>query len=120
MCGEVCGVILEGMSTGGADTPWYPDRPIWALLPESAALHCREDYEERAAILEFHGGQPKATAEANAYAMVLERYGPDAAITPVPSADRAFRTREARPAAENRSESSDRDRETASRRQGDT
>ena len=68
--------------------PWHPGRPLWARLPAEAAIHCREDYEERAAVFEYDADLPRADAEAKAYALVLDRYGARAATSPVPDAAR--------------------------------
>lgn len=84
-----------------ADTPrppWFPDHPIWTLLPSALATACREEYEERAAIREYCGELSRAEAERLAYAGVVARYEGRAATAPVPAAGRAFGTRSA-PAA---------------------
>lgn len=84
-----------------ADTPrapWFPDRPIWTLLPPALATACREEYEERAAIGEYCGELSRAEAERLAYAGVVARYEERAATAPVPAAGSAFGTKSA-PAA---------------------
>jgi hypothetical protein len=45
-----------------------------------AAISAREDYEERAAIIEFDAGMSRGTAEMAAYAFLVERLVEDPAL----------------------------------------
>lgn len=47
--------------------PWSPGKPHWEQIPEPASTQCREDYEERAAIMEYHSGMSRGCAEQAAY-----------------------------------------------------
>jgi hypothetical protein len=48
-------------------------KPFWSALPPDEAAAAREEWEERAAIREFCGGQDRAEAEREAYAEVRAR-----------------------------------------------
>jgi hypothetical protein len=67
-------------------------RALLDLLPEDL----REFYEERAALIEYDGGEKRATAERRAFECVMDQ--PEAARLPA-----AFWGRPERPAGENRS-----------------
>jgi hypothetical protein len=49
-------------------TPWAPGRPVWA--DEFDADDWREDYEERAAIVQNLGNLPRRAAELEAYRLI--------------------------------------------------
>jgi hypothetical protein len=56
--------------------PWSDNNqstPIWDLLPEKLANRAREVFAERAAIMEYDGGQSRGTAEITAYAFLVEK-----------------------------------------------
>ena len=53
--------------------PWTPCRPIWTVLPPQERAAAREDFVERAAIMEYDGGNSRGTAELAAYAFLVER-----------------------------------------------
>lgn len=54
---------------------WYPEPPFWTLLPKHLAESAREDWEERAAIMQYCGGQSQGGAEMFAYAYKCVEYG---------------------------------------------
>jgi hypothetical protein len=49
-------------------TPWGPGRPVWA--DELDADDWREDYEDRAAIVQYLGNLPRRAAEFEAYRLI--------------------------------------------------
>jgi hypothetical protein len=61
-----------------SQAPWGDARPVWECLAQTdprRAARVREDYEERAAIMEYVGGMPRAQAEWAAYRCVLLNHG---------------------------------------------
>ena len=48
--------------------PWTPHKPHWERLPKPEAEHARENYEHRAAIMEYDGGMSRGLAQQAAYA----------------------------------------------------
>jgi hypothetical protein len=48
--------------------PWTPHKPHWEQFPEPERSNVHESYEERAAIMEYHGGMSRGLAEQAAYA----------------------------------------------------
>jgi hypothetical protein len=54
--------------------PWGDQKPLWEQLPNPRHAQAAEEaYEERAAIMEHHGEQPRLVAEAEAYREVTEK-----------------------------------------------
>jgi hypothetical protein len=60
--------------------PWDDSRPVWEVMKGEAAIAAREDFEERAAIMEYCNGQSRGTAELCAYAFLVERLVEDPAL----------------------------------------
>jgi hypothetical protein len=56
--------------------PWTtstgPGQPIWNAYPKAKAERIREAYEERAAIMEYHGNVARHWAEICAYAFLVD------------------------------------------------
>lgn len=52
--------------------PWGSGAPIWSGAPAARAARLEEWYEERAAIMEYDGGLPRAFAEHEAYRLLAE------------------------------------------------
>ena len=50
------------------------EAPFWEQLPPKESLPIVEDYEERAAIIEFLAGAPRAEAERLAYDVIVRRH----------------------------------------------
>jgi len=48
-----------------------PEIPFWEMLPTDQEEIMRENYEERAAIMEYHGGMSRGLAEQAAYAFMF-------------------------------------------------
>ncbi len=61
------------MAPRPAPLPWGDGDPIWDKLGGSRGEAFRAWYEERAAIMEFEGGMPRAAAQENAYKLLLSR-----------------------------------------------
>jgi hypothetical protein len=54
--------------------PWGDQKPLWEQLPNPRHAQAAEEaYEERAAIREYDGEQPRLVAEAEAYREVTEK-----------------------------------------------
>jgi hypothetical protein len=54
--------------------PWGPGKPCWTWTSlRDVAASLEEDYEERAAIIEYDGGLSRPKAEARAYRAIEER-----------------------------------------------
>jgi len=49
-------------------------------LGVSAPADIAEEWVERAAIMEFDGGLPRAEAESEAWALILKKYGSEACV----------------------------------------
>ncbi len=54
--------------------PWTPHPPVWEWdgLSDAVKERALEYYEERAAIIEFDGGQAKGPAEMRAYSILID------------------------------------------------
>jgi len=66
---------MERPGLMSATHPWSPHPPVWEWtgISKKAATRAREIFEERAAIIEHHGGYSQATAEIRAYCALVER-----------------------------------------------